>query len=221
MLAILGDIHGGFQSLRKAHDHALLEGASALIQVGDFGLEYGAIPRILAMRLTLPIYFIDGNHDNFSQLRELPKGEIVQLAKGLFYCGRGSGIFLDGRKIVFLGGAGSIDKDIRLQQGMLWQADEQITEDDYQRTVDMEDADLLITHCPPQRTITKHFETPEGIAMKVYCFGVAPDWSDPSAAKVEAAWAALGFPRLICGHMHRSVVDEQVQILNCDELVFV
>jgi Icc-related predicted phosphoesterase len=221
MIGILGDIHGDWNSLNRALVEAQAEGAVALIQVGDFGFEWDVVWQMSKVSPQIPVYAIDGNHDNFSILRELPKGEITKLYDNFFYCGRGSSMVLDGRKIVFLGGAGSIDKDIRMRYGMLWQVDEQITEDDLERTIDQKDADIFITHCPPQRIITKHFEGEEGRAMKVQSFGVSPDWSDPSATKLEVAWVELGQPRLICGHMHRSVVDGNVQILNCDELIFV
>jgi Icc-related predicted phosphoesterase len=221
MIGILGDIHGNFNELNRALVKAQAEGAVALIQVGDFGFGWDVVWQMSKVSPQIPVYAIDGNHDNFSSLRELPKGEITKLYDNFFYCGRGSSMVLDGRKIVFLGGAGSIDRDIRLRYGMLWQVDEQITEDDLERTIDQKDADIFITHCPPQRIITKHFEGEEGRAMKVQAFGVSPDWSDPSATKLEVAWVELGQPRLICGHMHRSVVDGNVQILNCDELIFV
>lgn len=221
MLAVLGDTHGDWNELHRALIYAKAAGAVALLQVGDFGFGWDVIWQVAKLKPELPVYAIDGNHDNFSILRELPKGEISKLYENFFYCGRGSSLVLDGRKIVFLGGAGSIDKDIRMHYGMLWQPDEQITEEDLQRTTNNEDPDLFITHCPPQRIITKHFEGEEGRAMKVQSFGVSPDWSDPSATKIEVAWVALGQPRLICGHMHRSVVDGNVQILNCNELIFV
>lgn len=221
MIGILGDIHGDWDILNRILVRAQAAGAVALIQVGDFGFGWDVVWQMAKVLPQIPVYAIDGNHDNFSILRELPKGEISKLYENFFYCGRGSKLALDGRNIIFLGGAGSIDKDIRMRYGMLWQADEQITEEDLHRTTDNEDPDLFITHCPPQRIITKHFEGEEGRAMKVQAFGVSPDWSDPSATKIEVAWVALGQPRLICGHMHRSVVDGNVQILNCNELIFV
>ena len=44
------------------------------------------------------------------------------------------------------------------------------------------------------------------------------DWTDPSAIVVEWAWQQLGKPPLIAGHMHRSVVWENVRILDINEI---
>lgn len=222
MIGILGDIHAGFNGLRRAHDRALAAGAVALIQVGDFGFYAGAPYKLNAFRFTLPIYVIDGNHDNFAELREVKPGEIMTYAHNVFYVSRGTLLVIDSKRIAFLGGAGSIDKDIRIKEGWLWQPDEQITAEDVRRACALpKPIDLMITHCPPQATITKYFETPEKIMFKTQAFGVAPDWSDPSALMVEKVWEELGKPPLICGHMHESVVDDLVRILNIDELILI
>lgn len=62
-------------------------------------------------------------------------------------------------------GAGSIDNDknIRLENGWPWYPDEEITDADVDRTIGLGPVDILITHSPPQRIVTKHWDTPEGL----------------------------------------------------------
>jgi hypothetical protein len=221
MLALLGDIHGGFDGLRAAERRAKDAGATALVQVGDFGWYSRLLDRLREPRL-LPVYFIDGNHEDHELLFGRVRGDVTEMwGSGLFYVRRGAVLELDGRRIAFLGGAGSIDKQIRLANRWHWSELEQITDADVARLEGAGPVDLMIAHCPPQRTIATHFETPEGIAFKVRAFGVPPDWSDPSAVKVETAWLGLGAPPLYCGHMHRRIADDRVRILDIEELLYV
>jgi hypothetical protein len=44
---------------------------------------------------------------------------------------------------------------------------------------------------------------------------------DVAARRVEEVWKRIGEPMLVCGHMHRSVIDGQCRILNINELVLI
>ena len=46
-------------------------------------------------------------------------------------------------------------------------------------------------------------------------------WRDPSAINIETLWDAVGNPPLVCGHMHRSLVDGNVRILDINEVCIV
>jgi hypothetical protein len=218
MIALLGDIHAGFDTLRRAEQEAVNLGAKALIQVGDFGWYWKYLGELRQTKRLLPVYFIDGNHENHEDLFSRVTGDITEFwESNLFYVRRGSVLEIDGKRIAFLGGAASIDKAYRLAHGIHWSAQELVTDADVERLKDVGKVDLFVTHTPPQSVVTRNFETPEGIAFKVGAFGVPPDWSDPSAAKVETAWNYVGLPPLVCGHFHKSVIDGKVTILNIAE----
>ena len=69
MILLLGDIHGDYKVLERAIDLAHQTEATAIIQVGDFGLfrDYGMANEIHFHKVLsaskVPVYFIDGNHD--------------------------------------------------------------------------------------------------------------------------------------------------------------
>jgi hypothetical protein len=138
---------------------------------------------------------------------------------------RGTWLKLDGRWFGCLGGAGSIDKATRLLYKMYWSPDEQITDDEVRRlllTRPIGEPIRLLTHCPPQSVITKRFDNrPGGLLRRMKEWGVPPDWFDPSAHKIEAAWQELGCPPLYCGHMHETVQEGNVRILAVEEITFV
>lgn len=213
MLAFLGDIHGSVHALRSACQYAEANGASALIQVGDLGLGPGELEHLRKKPLRFPVYFIDGNHEYFELLQRSQPTEITPY---LWYVPRGSVLPLDGRLLGFLGGAGSIDKEYRIRARLRWDPREQIREEDVARFDAVERVDILVTHTPPYRVVDQNFDP-----LSKLQFGVDLDWVDPSSVKVERVWAKLGYPPLLCGHMHRSVRDGNCQILNENECVLV
>lgn len=246
MLAIVGDIHGLIQPLEDAAQKAAAKMCSAVIQVGDFGFypgyyqrcfkDYGKKRRIPGFNSTfewLPVYAIDGNHENHAWLWSKGHQELNQATNGMLrYVHRGSVLELDGRRIGFLGGAGSIDKSYQVAAGN-WSPQEEVTDADVLRLLEQagnKPIDFLITHCPPQFVIAKHFDHPvgdPGRGVRVRrAFGAPDDWSDPSTQRVEYAWNQLGRPPLYCGHMHESITEGTmlsgfVRILNINEIAYI
>lgn len=213
MILFLGDIHGDFNILRQAHELAHAKGASAVIQVGDFGFEEGCEDDLERAGFQIPTFVIDGNHENFDYLEQF--SGISEIATNVFYVPRGTVHEIDGRKIAFLGGACSVDKYIRLERNYPWYPQEVVTDEDIARLDGVDSVDLMVTHVPPQWVIQKHFDP----MFLVVHFGLPIDWKDPSADRVEKVWRRLNMPPLICGHMHRSVTDRNVRILNIAECV--
>jgi Icc-related predicted phosphoesterase len=230
-IALLGDIHGEAWVLDSFVAKAV-NSVACFIQVGDFGVYPTRLRYLIeaAQKSQVPIYFIDGNHEHFPIImnwwKEMDASGAVthEVVPGkLIYVRRGAVLELGGRKIGFLGGAGSIDYAYR-KLGESWFHEEQIADSDVERLLAnaKDGVDLLVTHCPPQDTITRLFDiNPEIAARTRRGFGARPDWYDPSAHKVEYAWTKLGRPPLYCGHMHRTVEDGAVRILNINEVVIV
>jgi Icc-related predicted phosphoesterase len=221
MILLLGDIHGDIAVLKYAIDKAEALGASALVQVGDFGLfardglDTG-FHRVCKNR-TIPTYFIDGNHDDCSRWTQYT--DVTQLWHDamLFYVPRGTVMPLDNRTIAFLGGAGSIDKHLRLQYNWHWDERENISSEEVETLITNaknKHIDMFITHCPPNSVIQQHFDPRNKLN-----FGVGLDWHDANQDVVEHVWATMKHPPIYSGHMHRSVVGKNYRIIDINETI--
>jgi predicted phosphodiesterase len=219
MIMLLGDIHGDIGVLKFAIADAVQKGAKALIQVGDFGLMQHSGIDTGFYRVTkdspIPIYFIEGNHDDCSRWLDIKEVSKVFPDGNLWYVPRGTVMEIDGRTIAFMGGAASIDKSYRLRQAMHWDPKEEVTREDIElliKNADGKKVDMFITHCPPQTVIDEHFDP----KFKLY-FGVTIDWTDPSQGLIEEAWKALDYPYIYSGHMHRCVEGMTYCILDINQ----
>ena len=221
MILLLGDIHGDIGVLRDAIEKAEAAEAVALIQVGDFGM----FPRNgidagfhrVCKKANIPVYFIDGNHDDCNRWVQYKEVTRIWDDTNLFYIPRGTVMELDNRTIAFMGGAGSIDKATRLQHGWHWDEEENISPDEVLRLMDNakgKKIDMFITHCPPNSVIVEHFDP-----RSILWFGVGLDWKDHNQDVIEQAWKALDYPYVYSGHMHRRVVGQTYRILDINELV--
>lgn len=225
VVAVLGDVHGDWDAVLNACEQARAKGAVALVQVGDLGWSARLLAKVEAAPACLPVYAIEGNHEDFGFLGDLSRTRTM--APSLSFVGRGDVRNIGGWRIGFLGGAESVDKAYRktrfsastVSGEYLWWEEERVGAGDADRLISnaRDGIDLLVTHSPPDCTIRQHFP-PEGLRM----FGLDPaKWTDPSALRVEACWKHLGCPPLICGHMHRAVTDGPVRILDINELTLV
>jgi len=210
-LAVVGDLHGVFTPLARIV--AGLPDDVEVIQVGDFG--YWPYFRRRWQRLKLDVRFVDGNHDHVVDLLD---GKCDW--PGAYYMERGAVREVAGRRILFLGGSTSVDRAWRPHGSgeHCWFDEEIVRVQDVERAireVGDQPVDLMVTHTPPDWMIRKHF-SPDGLRR----FGHDPDtWRDLAALRVEDVWRQIGEPPLVCGHMHRSVVDGQCRILNINECV--
>lgn len=222
MILLLGDTHGDYFILQDAIDKANEVGATALIQLGDFGLfgkDNGHHFRRVCQRANLPVYFIEGNHDDCSRWLEYKEVTPIWDDTNLFYIPRGTVMELDGRTLAFMGGASSIDKEIRFRNNMHWDENEDIREIDIlnlQSNTRGKNIDMFITHCPPDTVIQKHFDP----IFKLQ-FGVGIDWIDPNQTVIESLWRSMNYPHVYSGHMHKKIVGENYRILNINELLAV
>jgi len=116
---------------------------------GDFGYWPEVVPHKLRPKniktFGAKVYFCDGNHEHHWQLKELINNEI---AENVFYMKRGTILELDGKTIMFMGGAHSIDKCVRTL-GKDWFPEELITQQDVMNLNPNLKVDIMITHtCP-------------------------------------------------------------------------
>lgn len=206
-IAIVGDIHNDTKKMQDIDDR-LPDDVARVVQVGDIGFYQRTRQYFNVLKLKRPWYFIRGNHDDHEYL--LQYNTITEVAPNLFYVPNGTVWEMDGQKVGFLGGAGSVDAAFNYT----WSPLERITDEEVAKFDNVDHLDFLVTHTPPQETITA-WMNPQDL---VNYFGLPIDWKDPSAAKVQQVWEKFGRCRLFAGHLHKSIIDGKVRILDIDEV---
>jgi predicted phosphodiesterase len=148
---ILGDTHGDENFMGIAVNRALAEECDAILQVGDFGYWPRTKSHPILQDYPLPVIFIDGNHEDFQSLGELPKQDMVEIHNNLYYARRGSKQTIGSTNIVFVGGAWSIDHAYRTEGLDVFKKLEQVSMQDVRRATEYTDItiDMVISHdCP-------------------------------------------------------------------------
>ena len=135
------------------------------------------------------LYFLDGNHEQHSELNQYQDGHIHELQKNIFFCSRGSSITIDGCKILFMGGARSIDKDMRTE-GVDWFREETISYADYERAMGHHNIDIVMSHTAPTYFLS---ELLEGNTAKI---------NDPSCEALSGIFNKYRPRRWLFGHWH-------------------
>ena len=202
---LVGDLHNQFNDLivliNKKHP-------DIVICCGDFGY-WPRWTRSQKLSEIKPqgakIYWIDGNHEDHWSLRDRVTDE---LEKDIIYMPRGSTMKLDdGRNILFMGGAFSIDKDMR-REGWDWFREETISDSDMRNLPD-EKVDIFITHtCPSELvdTMIKYYPEkrgePSNIALSELWNQYKPElwifahWHYyKEGTMMGTKWHALSYPR--------------------------
>jgi len=144
-ILITGDIHNEFGELNTLINKRRPD---LIICCGDFGYwpNFKELQPLSKIKLQgSKILWCDGNHEDHWSLKSRTTNE---LAPNIFYMPRGSTYKLDdGRTIMFMGGARSIDKQYR-KFGYDWFPEETITQLDL-CDLPEEKIDIFVTHtCP-------------------------------------------------------------------------
>lgn len=162
---VMGDVHGNWSNLNTFINK---KNPDTILQCGDFGYwpkfsgtttlgkrvyDSDGLPtkerHIWRMEdiknRDTKIYFCDGNHEDHESLNMLENNEILP---NVFYMKRGSTLTLpDGRVVLFMGGARSIDQAWRTP-GIDWFAEETISQKDFYNLPE-QNIDIIISHtCP-------------------------------------------------------------------------
>ena len=152
-----GDTHGNDQQIRYLEKRAYEHGANAIFQVGDFGywphtdwgLKFVEEASNAALKNGIPIYWIDGNHENHDALEGMHG--VTPIAPLVYYVPRGTVLDLDGRQILGYGGAFSVDKHYRVV-GATWWPQETIDYEHLSKVADRFEGlkpDILVCHDAP------------------------------------------------------------------------
>jgi predicted phosphodiesterase len=211
MIAFIGDVHRSFDLLEQTVAR-LPWAIQTVIQLGDLGLTATDVKRVARggsppATLDRPVYWIDGNWDDFGGLSLRDITEPSELVPNLIYVPRGYVLELDGRRLGFLGGAESIDGERSRSRGVDWWPElEHVSEGDVTRLLHhagrTKGVDLLVAHVPPAAACEAMTGLPSSL----------------SAVRVQQAQSALGRVPVIAGHMHRAWRDDQLQVTVVEEM---
>jgi len=143
------------------------------------------------------IYWCDGNHEDHESLGKLREKEISEIVPNVFYMKRGSTLILpDGRVVLFMGGADSVDKEWRTP-GLDWFPGETISNKDIDNLPEV-GVDIVVSHTCPE-FLVRHF-IKKGVFDEKF--------NDPSQKVLTHVWEKY-VPRLwYFGHFHTNMVVE-------------
>jgi hypothetical protein len=179
-----------------------------ILQLGDFGIWPGeegrryltAISTVLG-QVNAELWFVDGNHEDFTQLAELDRSALpdgrVPVREHIFHLRRGHRWDWHGRRWLACGGGVSLDKALR-RYGQDWWPQEEITSDQETAIASGGRADVMVCHdCPA--AITHAFPAPP------------PDWNPADLARndrhrqrLQRIVDAVQPSHLMHGHLHRA-----------------
>lgn len=170
-ILLAGDTHANRSHFLYLFKVAQSHHCDIIFQLGDFGyfphdahgIEFLAEVSYRAGQLNIPVYWLDGNHDDFSELFandwEMDHEGFWKIMPNMLYSPRGHVWTWDGIRFISLGGAYSIDKDWRLYEEaklgrdqVLWWPQELITEADLHHASNNlagEPVDVFLCHDKP------------------------------------------------------------------------
>lgn len=172
---IAGDWHGNAPYAKKVIQQASESGIEVIVHVGDFGWNFGNRGgeffdkplRLHLEKYNMVIIWIDGNHDNHEELRNLPVREdgFVQTGKGgrLYWAPRAHRWTWRNKVFAAMGGAFSINFDYLTEGIDLFAGIEEVQKEDVVK-LGTDRVDILLTHEVPMCVpVKKHIHLPESI----------------------------------------------------------
>ena len=123
-ILFVGDTHGDIHFVKHALNKARESKADILMQVGDFGFfphmswgqDFLREVETSAALAGVPVWWIDGNHDNHDELRALTLGRasLVDISPNIVHAARGTRWEWGGLKFGAFGGAFSVGRSATL-----------------------------------------------------------------------------------------------------------
>jgi len=154
----VGDVHANTAFLKEVYSMAERYEVDRVFQVGDFGWwprmptgeRFINAASSLATKTNIPLIFVDGNHEDHSQLPH--DGEVMQeLKPGLHYLARGVVITLGNARVLGHGGAVSVDQAWRTEH-IDWFREEVANHASFLKSIDAKNVDVVVAHDVPAGT---------------------------------------------------------------------
>lgn len=168
-VAFVGDTHANIARMRVILGRIHNAEVDTMIQVGDFGywprdqmgLQFLKATSKDAKEKGITIHWVDGNHEDHGELPHDPdvsREDEVALLDGwtepvdyfgnLIWHPRGTVSELDGKRILWMGGAVSVDKPYRTP-GVSWFEDEVPSQKQWDRAFSQDPVDIMVAHDAP------------------------------------------------------------------------
>jgi hypothetical protein len=211
-IVVAGDWHGNrwwaLNVIRRLPQLLASERRRIILHLGDFGIWPGddgrrylrLVSSVLAEQ-DAELWFVDGNHEDFSQLESLgcgmlPDGRVPVLPR-IYHLPRGHRWTWHGRRWLACGGGVSLDRACR-REGSDWWPREEITDAQERALIGAGVADVMVCHdCPA--AVVHNFPRPPA------------EWSpadlrrnDAHRARLQRITDAVRPRYLLHGHLHRA-----------------
>lgn len=216
MIYITGDTHGDFYRLYNLEK----DSNDMLIILGDAGINYFLNDKDKELKeylnsFNFKLFCIRGNHEerpeNISSYKELDmfggKVFIEEEYPNLIFAKDGEIYNIDGKSILVIGGAYSIDKEYRILYGYNWFKDEQLT------TIEMNDIldkvkgkhfDIVLSHTCPYK-----YEPRE-----VFMSGIDQSKVDKSMEHfLDKVEENITYDKWYCGHYHTEKEIDKIEFM--------
>jgi len=161
-ILVAGDWHGHTNWAKKVIDRAAQLDCRIVLQLGDFGYwAHTESGRRYLKRLSkhavdkeVMIYFVDGNHENHEMLHHGNPDELAEIRPNIYHIPRGFRWTWHDRKWIGIGGAVSVDQNIRVP-GRDWWPQEELNAFEFRRILNSGPADVVVAHdCPIEVPLT-------------------------------------------------------------------
>ena len=214
MFYITGDTHRDFTSV---HD---LPKGSTLIILGDAGINYFLNTEDKELKeylnsLGITFLCVQGNHEERPENIPTYKEKIMYGGKvfieddypNLIFLKNGEVYIINNKKVLVIGGAYSIDKNIRLTYGWHWFKDEQLSKSEmniilekYQGT----HVDVILSHTSP-----KKYEP-----VEVFLSGIDQNTVDKTMEEfLDTVEETIKYDKWYCGHYHTEKIVDKIEFM--------
>lgn len=204
---VVGDIHSNWGHLNKLIDK---KKPDYILQCGDFGwwphMHGVAEKRRSGQPKAKPfnqfgienhdtkVFWVSGNHENWDDLHCITDYTPLETQDGVTYCPFGTVLELQGKNILMVGGAESVDKEWRVE-GQSWWRNEIISQEDMDNLPDC-DIDVVISHTAPRNWV------------EAVNWGFTMKNSDPSTFALQLIFERYRPSQWFSGHFHHYLKTE-------------
>lgn len=211
MIYITGDKHGDFGCVYDFCMKFKTTPDDILIVLGDAGINYYASDKDYILKNSLlqyPITFfcIHGNHEERPenidgyQTKEFHDGLVYyeEDYPNILFAKDGEIYTFDDKKVIVIGGAYSIDKEIRLKLGYIWYESEQPNEETKKKVINVlkqqnNKIDIFLSHTCPFKYLP----------YEMFLNGIDQTGVDQSTEKfLEKLEDIITYSKWYCGHFH-------------------